>query len=261
MAEIDTSAAEAKINEVLMYRKFIDCTLFPEGWSEDDFGIKVQKEIINFIRSKVNDLMGLSPGKKLDPSFSEDEVKALKVLASRIVNQASGVVEEEQEEEEEPVERVVATASPKEKKPTKPIKPSKKPKPTITVLPNDQDVIEEGGEKYKIKLAQIDPDSCVGPDSDIISKLKNNECTSLIDGGLVGRKGDSYFRVIKIKLLTPSPTFDRDKELMLSQQGAIGVASNGQKFLENFAALIGPGAPSLLDSQEPDSALSRMDDL
>jgi hypothetical protein len=226
------SEAERRLSKALLYKQWVGGHLF-DGDSTD-LTREVEAEISSFVRERLGILLGVSkPLEKLvavETQFTPIEVKVLKLLASKVLSnpKLQGLVD-----------KVIQPSKPLPVKPTlrprqqpevaKPsVQPQVKPRiqPASTkvpakvvsnansnakeILPQDQEIVEEKGKKFRIKWAQMGPSEFGDKVEDLLVALPAGRYIRLPrgpGGGLQVYKATEtdYFKILRMDI-TPQVT-------------------------------------------------------
>ena len=230
---------ERRMSKALLYKQLLNGDLFGDA---DELAQEVDKEIKAFVWDRCRELLGMQAVKqpqqvnviKEIEVFNEAEVQVLKSLASRIIAGSSAVqkaaglpvvtkptskpVLKQQAPEPVSIKKLVP-------KPT--LKPREIPqelqvpktRPTITKpqlaqkpitnpsrpgnFPQDEDVIEEDGQKFKIRHQETSPDNYSLTDAAAMKKMRDGETMFLKDNTHILKKGNIWIRASKKPAVVP----------------------------------------------------------
>lgn len=159
----ELSDVELRLEEANCYRALLKQPMFQDPSS---LALKVQEEVRNFIKEKLRELVGIKTTKDKElevmSEFSTEETKALKMLASRVLNTApktntitvNKADVETKPQTVKPVNNIAATVPEKVKVPRK-----KKEDTVMVELPNgmkvETRVTQQTGIKKKQSLQEI----------------------------------------------------------------------------------------------------------
>jgi hypothetical protein len=223
--DIETEAIEAELSEVerrlakaQLYKQFITQPIFD---GTGDIVKEVEVEFQTFARKQLQTLMGVISQPepiKIEAQFSDDEVKVLKAFIGRILQnpklqktvvptppKKTAVIVAPAVKPVAPIKkpalrtRVVPEEVPQVKQQPKPVKAQTAlPPPRQTVVPADGSVIEEHGQKFKVKYVDMsNPDEFGIMDGMKIRKLGNKQTCMLSNGIQVLKDGNSHFKLLR----------------------------------------------------------------
>ena len=214
---------ERRMSKALLYKQLLSGDLFGDA---DELAQEVDKEIKSFVRDRCRELLGMQAAKpqvqiiKQVEVFTEQEVQALKSMANRIINSSPAVqklaglpkVAPKPVLKPQPIE-VVKKVAPKpvlksreipqelqQPKPKPVVRNEVKQKPVVknnSSFPLDDDVIEERGQKVKIKHIETTPDNYSLTDANLMKRMSDGQVITLSDNTQIMRSGNSWVRATK----------------------------------------------------------------
>jgi hypothetical protein len=228
-----------RMSKALLYKQLLNGDLFGDA---DELADEVNKEVKEFVRDRCMELLGMQGVKpqqqiqiiKEVEVFTEPEVQALKSLANKIITGSSAVQKTAglpvvqkptpkpvlKQQTPEPV--VVKKAPPKPTLKKREI-PQELQKPAISQpvnrpqvaqktvakpvrsgqFPQDEDVVEEHGQKFKIKHQETSPDNYSLTDAAAMKKMRDGETMFLKDNTHILRSGNTWIRASKRAATVP----------------------------------------------------------
>ena len=245
---------ERRMSKALLYKQLLSGDLFGDA---DELAQEVDKEIKSFVRDRCRELLGMQAAKpqvqliKQVEVFTDQEVQALKSMANRIINSSPAVqkmaglpkVAPKPVLKPQPVE-IVKKPAPKpvlrsreipqelQQPKVKPvIKNEVKPKPVVknSKFPLDDDVVEERGQKFKIKHVETVPDNYSLTDANLMRRMSDGQVITLSDNTQILKSGGSWVRATKkpavINTQEGFPTLN-PKQLEIFSANQAGVAAS-----------------------------------
>lgn len=134
--------AVKRVEQANLYMTLINHSLFSVGSARPEIIQLVQAEIREFIASRLNVLLGITQAKQ-ESSFDEDEVEALKSLASRVLKRSTEAQPSQPrivQVSSAPVSRQPAV------RPPQPVKVKAAPQPQEQAAPQEQEEVSPDGE-------------------------------------------------------------------------------------------------------------------
>jgi hypothetical protein len=185
----ELSEAESRLQRAMLYKQFLSGSIF--SGTSDAHTREVEGEFRQFAIDKLNELLGLKAPAvtptAIQSPFDEDEVKALKAVAGRMLQDAkmkakakSELIKKPNVEEPPKTElRRVEVAPPKAAEKPRPqrakievappraaSKPGPKPKASGKI-PKDEEIVKKGGKTYKIRWVETSESQFPGMESKI----------------------------------------------------------------------------------------------
>lgn len=235
------SEAERRLSKALLYKQWVGGHLF-DGDSTD-LTREVEAEISGFVRERLGLLLGVSnPSEKsvsVENQFTPIEAKVLKLLASKVLSnpKLQGLVEKGKSEAiKAPVKPLPVKPTLRPRQQPEASKPSNQPQvksrtqpaptkvPAISpakvasnvnsntkeILPQDQEIVEEKGRKFKVKWAPMGPYEFGDKVEDFLAALPVGKHVRLPrgpGGGLQVYKATEtdYFKILRMDI-TPQAT-------------------------------------------------------
>jgi hypothetical protein len=263
LSELDNEfqEAERRISKATLYRQLIRGRFFD---GEGDLVLEVEAELKEFVKKQYLGLSGISQVVKqvVEKDFSNEEVLALKSLAERIIKSAKDKPVKTPQLQPRAVSKTDATIrspitkkqpQPQVKKPQLQVrrvpeeaqqntlkqtpKPSQKTQPVIPAIkkltvPPDESILEENGQKYRIKYVGMpDVDEFGIMDGGKIRKLQDKQTCVLSNGIQVFKNGASVSKVIKTAVVSNAnvpgrlPFPSSDQITAMSESNAIQAAN------------------------------------
>lgn len=239
--EQQLSEVERRLAKAQLYKQLITGSLF-DG-EENDIVEEVEKEFKDYARNQLQLLMGLTVKHEEPPvivnQFTDEEAQLLKLLAETLKTNISKKQQKPQKQPVKPAPKPVVTTKPVAQ-PTKPVaqpkspakkpqlrkrevpeevptqktrttaksKPASKPIPYIPPIktlsvPEDGSIIEENGQKYKVRyvgMPNIDEYGIM--DGGKIRRMANGQTCMLSNGIQVVKIGNEVSKVLKTVIVT-----------------------------------------------------------
>lgn len=170
------SEVELRLKKASYYRTLLDGHLFNDPG--DQIALDIEKEIRQFARHRLGVLLNLTSdtGQKTDifstqeidglkalaAAFTSQEVAILKTLAAKVLNRPGLLTPAPPKAESQPSPAPKPSLRKREAPEPKPVKKAVKetaaPQGKNEVLPEDGDIIKEGGRVFKVRWIEATPD-------------------------------------------------------------------------------------------------------
>jgi len=229
----EMAEAESRLHKANLYRQFLVGRVFAGHDDDtDSITLEVEKEFRDFAKTRLSILLGISSAKPeaAQQQFSADEVEVLRLVAKRMKVATSTTAPSVPPKNIAP--RKMAELKPRQLTQTQTksaiSKPAMKPaiKPAISkpamdasnkappvtaspvdkkrkTVPQDEEIIEERGRKYKVAWREVNFDSLDRNSREHLSQMKNDSASVLPDGvQVVKTSGGDFFKIVKCDLTT-----------------------------------------------------------
>jgi hypothetical protein len=278
---IDTqmSEAEHRLSKALLYKQWIGGSLF-EGDSTD-LTREVEAEISAFVKERLGVLLGCAPKPvepvKVESQFTPIEAKFLKLFATQTLTQKPklrvaleatlgrelGAATDSLKPQPTPAPKpapVKPTVRPRQQpeasRPVPQAKPQARPQQAPTrpqakslkndILPQDNEIVTEGGKKYRVKWEQMSPDSYGAKVEQLLTELPANQHIRLPKPGQgagvqVYKVTDTdYFKILRLDVTpqvknvqsVPMPA-SMEAATAMQAGAAISMLSKGSQAIAN----------------------------